>query len=261
METRNNPGNCLKPASSAVFLMNCDRRSTRTAMRNSLPASSFAAPMISKSRCAFLTAAREAPAAFSSASSSAGFGVTVATGERRDKPRMSGIATETSFKRAGDPDPEDSTDEALEGGSFSTVTETSAPTERLASFFSSSVFVCCAPRDRDEYPRRSFIPRSFMPTMVSKLVRLPCGVLGMLTGVEPPLGVLSPGTETKLSSLFSTPPAFKRVSSKKLAGASFSNGESSLHCSTSTSPSRSFTWPSFPKGARPPRCMATIAAP
>ena len=77
METKNKPGNCLKPASSAVFLMNCDRRSTRTAMRNSLPASSFAAPMISKSRCAFLTAKREAPAAFSSASSSAGFGVTV----------------------------------------------------------------------------------------------------------------------------------------------------------------------------------------
>ena len=175
---------------------------------------------------------------------------------------MSGIATETSFAETSfDPDPEEPPDEAVEGGSFSTVTETSAPTERLASFLSSSVFDCCAPRDRNEYPRRSFIPRSFMPTMDIKLDLLPCGVLGILAGVEPPPGVPFCGTETKLSSLLSSLPASKRFSSKKSAGASFSNGESSLHCSTSTSPSRSFTCPSFPSGARPPRCMATIAAP
>ena len=271
METKNKPGNCLKPASSAVFLMNCERRSTRTAMRNSLPASSPSAPMISKSRCAFRIAARVA-AAFSSTRrsifSSAGFGrgsdsardprSTVETGERRDKPLMSGMATETSFARAGDPDPEEPPEASVET-SFSTVNATCAVdaefADAVAPSFESSV-LAGEPRDRNEYPRRSF-PRSFMPTMDIKLDLLPCGVLGMWPGVPPPPGVPLPrGAEPELSSLLSV-----SSNSNASAGASFSNGESSLHCSTSTSPSRSFTCPSFCPGARPPRCMATIAAP
>ena len=76
MDTRNKPGNCLKPDSSAVFLMNCDRRSTRTAMRNSLPASSPSAPTISRSLCALRIASSDGDAAFESVSRAFnGFGV------------------------------------------------------------------------------------------------------------------------------------------------------------------------------------------
>ena len=94
-----------------------------------------------------------------------------------------------------------------------------------------------------------------MPTIDIRLDLLPCGVLGMsLVGV-PRRSAVWPSARSA-----ETPPSAS-LRASLFAGGSASSGESSLHCSTSTSPSRSLTCPSFPPGARPPRWIATIAAP
>jgi hypothetical protein len=139
---------------------------------------------------------------------------------------------------------------ATAAGSAAGVSESVSETKDSDALFPDDAF----PRDRNEYPRRSF-RRSFTPLTIDiKLDRLPRGVLGIWPGVPPPLFGSSSDTEP-------SPSAGLVASVKKPGGGVASSGESSLHWSTSTSPSRSLTCPSFPPGARPPRCIATTAAP
>ena len=246
---------------------------TPTAMRNSLPASSPSAPTISRSLCALRIASSDGDAAFGGIARVTRFRRLIVSrpprsararktrGCRESPPRRRTPRRRFYFAIPALPIPSrssrsiasrrrhhditkrrrvrDDRDRDARSGppraSRSRVSETeilrrALPRRRLASRATATRRV---PRDPS---RRS--------PSTSSWIALPSGVRRIWPEVPPPPFGSSSDTPSPSAGLV--------ASVKKPGGGVASSGESSLHWSTSTSPSRSLTCPSFPPGARLP---------